>query len=275
MRRNYGGSCRSLLIERDKVGFKREGEKMGIFELSIWQWVCLIFAACFIGLSKTGVGAFALPAVPIIATVFGGKESTGIMLPMLLIADVFAIYYYKRHADWDNIKKLLPWVFVGLVLGIVAGNYINDKQFKIFIAIAVFLCLFILIYTERKGDELNIPNRVWFYALTGVICGFTSMIGNAAGPIFSVYLLAMGFKKDGFMGTTTWFFFINNLLKLPLQILFWHNITSNTVLLGIILVPAITVGALLGVLLIRKINEEIFRKLILAMTAVAAVRLLM
>jgi uncharacterized protein len=247
---------------------------MGIFDLSIWQWVGVLVAACFIGLSKTGISVFVLPAVPIIATVFGGKESTGIMLPMLLIADMFGIYYYKRHADWNNIKKLMPWVTVGLILGIVAGNYINDKQFKIFIAVSVLLCLFVLIYTEKKGDELKLPEGAWFYAITGIICGFTSMIGNAAGPIFSVYLLAMGFKKDGFMGTTTWFFFINNLLKLPLQILFWHNVTAKTALLGVIVIPAITVGALLGVLLIKKINEEVFRKLILAMTAVAAIRLL-
>jgi uncharacterized protein len=252
---------------------KERRERMGMFELSVWQWVCVIVSACLVGLSKTGIGALALPGTLIIASVFGGKESTGIMLPMLLIADAFAIYYYKQHADWGNIKKLLPSVFIGLILGVVVGNYVNDKQFKMYIAISVLLCLFVLIYTERKGDELNIPKNVWIYTLIGALCGFTSMIGNAAGPIFSVYLLAMGFKKDGFMGTTAWFFFIINLSKVPLQVLFWHNVTVNTVLLSTLLIPAISVGALLGILIIKKINENVFRKLVLAMTAVAALRL--
>ena len=247
---------------------------MGVFDLSMWQWIWIIISACLVGLSKTGVGGFALPAVPIIASVFGGKESTGIMLPMLLIADVYAIYFYKRHAEWGSIKRLLPWVLIGLIIGVIVGNYVNDKQFKMFIAISVWLCLIALIYSERKGDMSNTPKSFWMYTLTGVLCGFTSMIGNAAGPIFSVYLLAMGFKKDEFMGTTAWFFFILNLSKVPLQAFFWHNITPKTILLSIILIPAISAGALLGVLLIKKINEKTFRRLILVMTAVAATRLL-
>lgn len=247
---------------------------MELFNLSVWQWLWITISAILIGLSKTGVSAFALPAIPIIASVFGGKESTGIMLPMLLIADGFAIYYYKQHADWSNIKKLLPSVFVGLIIGVVVGNYINDSQFKIFIAISVLLCLFVLIYSEIKGDEFKTPNSIWFYMFMGVLCGFTSMIGNAAGPIFSVYLLAIGFKKDGFMGTTAWFFFIINLSKVPLQVIFWNNVNFKTVLLSAILIPAISIGALLGVLIIKKISDKTFHKLIIVMTAVAAINLL-
>jgi uncharacterized protein len=251
-----------------------EENNMGIINLSIWQWLWITISAFLIGFSKTGIGAFSMPVIPIIASVFGGKESTGIMLPMLIIGDVFALYYYKRHADWNNIKKLLLWAFVGLACGVIVGNYINDKQFKIVISISVLLCLIILFYTEKKKDNLQVPNSIWFYALTGILSGFTSMIGNAAGPIFSVYLLAMGFKKNGFMGTNAWFFFIINLSKVPLQVLFWHNITLKTVLLNLLLIPAIALGAVLGALTIKKINEKIFRYLILIMTAVAAIRLL-
>ncbi|MZK52026.1 TSUP family transporter [Clostridium beijerinckii] len=99
------------------------------------------------------------------------------------------------------------------------------------------------------------------------------MIGNAAGPIFSVYLLATGFKKNDFMGTTAWFFFIINLFKLPLQILFWHNIPIKTIFLTFSMVPAIAIGAVLGVLIIKKLNEKLFRSIILAVTAIAAIRL--
>lgn len=155
----------------------------------------------------------------------------------------------------------------------IIGNYINDKQFKIFIGISVLLCLIALIYTERKGEDFQVPNSVWFHGLTGILSGLTSMIGNAAGPIFSVYLLAMGFKKNDFMGTTAWFFFIINLSKVPLQILFWQNISFKTLGLTVIGVPIIALGAVFGVFILKKINEKIFRTLILVMTAIAAVRL--
>lgn len=244
------------------------------FNLSTWQWVWVISAAIMVGFSKTGISGVMMLVIPILASVFGGKDSTGILLPMLLIGDVFAIWYYNRHVEWDNIKKLLPWTLAGLLIGTVVGNYINDRQFKILIAISVLVCLAILVYTEIKGDNFNIPEKAWIYILSGVACGFTSMIGNAAGPIFSIYLLARGFKKNDFMGTSAWFFLIINLTKLPLQIFLWHNVSQKTILLAGSMIPAITIGALLGALIIKKLNEKYFRILIVGMTAIAAIRLL-
>jgi hypothetical protein len=251
---------------------------MGIinsFDLSTWQWVWVIISAFLVGFSKTGISAFMMPVIPILAGVFGGKESTGVILPLLLIGDTFALYYYNRHADWKNIRKLLPWTFIGLILGVVVGNFINDKQFKMVISISVLLCLFTLIYSERKGESLKIPKNKWFYALAGIVTGFTSMIGNAAGPIFSIYLLAMNFKKNNFMGTTAWFFFLVNLSKVPLQVLVWHNISFKTIFLVFGMVPAIAIGALLGMLMIKRIDEKNFRYVIIVVTGIAAVRLLM
>jgi uncharacterized membrane protein YfcA len=245
------------------------------FDLSIWQWLWVILAAFIVGFSKTGISGLTMLVIPIIATIFGGKESTGILLPMLLIGDAFAVFYYNRHAEWKNIRKLLPWALIGIILGGIVGNYINDKQFKAFIATSILICVFILIYTEKKGDNLKIPKGSWFNILMGIASGFTSMIGNAAGPIFSIYLLTMGFKKNNYMGTASWFFLIINLSKLPLQILFWHNISLKTTLLAGGMIPAITLGALLGAIVIKKLNEKPFRYIIICMTTIVAIRLFM
>lgn len=250
---------------------------MGIiqtFNLSSAQWLCLIVAAILIGFSKAGISGATIPVVPIIASIFGGKESTGIMLPMLIIADAFAICYYNKHGKWEDIKKLLPWALIGLIIGAIVGNYVNDNQFKTFIAISVFICLIILIYTERKGGNLNIPKGIWFYALVGMASGFTSMIGNAAGPLFSVYLLAMSFKKNDFVGTTAWFFFTINLSKLPVQIFFWNNIHIKTVLVAITMIPVIALGALFGVMVVKKLNEKSFRYVVICMTLISAIKLM-
>jgi uncharacterized membrane protein YfcA len=255
----------------------REGALMdlfNVFNLSTWQWVWMILAAVLVGFSKTGISGVIMPVIPILASVFGGKESTGILLPMLLVGDIFALIYYNRHGEWSNIKKLLPSAVVGLALGILVGNYINDAQFKMIIAISLFAGLIILVYTEKKGESLKVPKGLWFYALTGAAAGFTSMIGNAAGPLFSVYLLAKGFKKNSFMGTTAWFFFIINFMKLPLQIFFWHNITLRTTVLSLSMIPAIALGAVVGAMVIKKLNEKAFRYLIIVMTFLSAIRLL-
>lgn len=247
---------------------------MEIFpELELVQWLWVIFAALLIGVSKTGISGLLTLVIPILAAVFGGKASTGIILPMLIVGDVFALFYYKHNAKREDILKLLPWTFMGLIFGLIIGGYINDEQFKSLIALSVLLCLFLLIYFEKKSDQLKIPDKTWLHASVGILSGFTSMIGNAAGPIFSVYLLAKGVDKVNFLGMTAWFFFIVNVTKLPMQVFIWHNITVQTFVLTGIMIPFIGIGAVFGAFIIKRINEKAFRYLIIVMTAIVSVKL--
>lgn len=286
------------------------------FALEPVQWLWVIVAAFLVGFSKTGISGFTMLVIPILATVFGGKDSTGIMLPMLIIGDIFAVFYYQRHAKWKDIVRLLPWAFVGILAGLFVGNLIDDHTFKLLIAVIVLICLVLLIRVEIKGDpgvkgnlasqgdsgsqgdsesqgdtgskgasewkstseskgdiESKLTRHVLFAPLTGVASGFATMIGNAAGPIFSLYLLAKGAKKNNYMGTFAWFFLIVNVTKLPLQIFAWKNITVQTLAVAGLMIPAITIGALLGVAVIKRLNEKPFRWIIIGVTAIAAFRL--
>lgn len=247
---------------------------MDIFVFSIDEWIVLAVAALIIGLSKAGLSGLTMLVIPILASVFGGKESTGILLPMLIIGDIFAVWYYNQHAEWKSIRKLLPWTFVGLIIGTAVGSFINDSQFKLLIGILVIICLFLLIYTEKKGSSLQFSGGSIVYILSGVAAGFATMIGNAAGPIFSIYLLVSGFKKNNFIGTASWFFLIINVSKVPLQVFFWKNITLGSSLTALILLPAIFVGVYFGTKIVKRINEKLFRYLVIIMTAMAAIRLL-
>ncbi len=103
--------------------------------------------------------------------------------------------------------------------------------------------------------------------------GFSTMIGNAAGPIMSVYLLSMNLQKNTYIGTTAWFFFIVNVFKLPLQIWGWHNITLKTLSFNLVLLPAIALGALAGIKLVKLMPESAYRWFIVAATFVSAIAL--
>jgi uncharacterized membrane protein YfcA len=249
-------------------------ELTNVFGMSTIQWALLIIASIMIGFSKTGISGLLMLATSIMASAFGGKETTGILLPILIVGDIFAVVFYKRHAEWKTLKRLLPWTFVGFAIALVVGNMVDDKQFKILIAVLVLICMAMLLYTEIKGEDMNVPEKLWFYGLTGAAAGFASMIGNAAGPIFTVYLLALGYKKKSFMGTFAIFFLVVNVTKVPLQILFWHNIHLRNLVLTAIMIPVITAGALFGVYINKKLNEKPFRYLILALTVIAAIRLM-
>lgn len=243
-------------------------------ELTSIHWIWLIIAAFFIGFSKTSIAGSLTPILAVLANVFGGKDSTGILLPMLIIGDIFAVFYYHQHTEWSKIKKLLPWVFIGLILGVLLGMYISDSQFRFILGLIVLSCLFILLHMDTKKETIHVSNSFFIYIISGILTGFTTMIGNASGPIFTIYLLTMGFKKEEYLGTTAWTFLIINLIKIPLQIFFWKCITPNTLFVNAVLIPVITIGAILGAIVINKINERIFHNVILVMTAIAGIRLL-
>jgi len=245
-----------------------------MFDLSLMEWIWIIVAAFFVGFSKMGISGVLMPIIPILASMFGGKESTGLMLPILLTGDIIAVIYYRQHAEWKAIQRLMIWTSIGLALGAFVGNYINDIQFKTIVAVSILICVGILIYTEVKGNRLKVPEKLWFYALMGMASGFTTMIGNAAGPIMSVYLLAMGYNKNSFIGTSAWFFLIVNALKVPLQVFVWHNISLNNALLAAIVFPAVALGAYGGANLVKRIKETPYRYLIIVMTTIGAIRLL-
>jgi len=238
------------------------------------QWIVIVIAAFIVGFSKTGIGGVTMLIIPVLASVFGGKDSTGILLPMLLVGDVFAVSYYHKSAKWKDVIKPIPWALIGVILGSLIGNYISDAAFVKLIGIMVMLCLGILLYTEMKKQSMTVPDAPWFYITAGILSGFASMIGNAAGPIFSIYLLALGFSKNNFMGTSAWFFFIINMSKVPFQIFMWHNINLKNLMVTVLMIPLITAGALTGGYVLKKINEKYFRYLIIVMTAIAAFRLI-
>jgi uncharacterized membrane protein YfcA len=245
-----------------------------MFGLTDLQIFLLIGAAIIIGFSKTGIPGATLPAVAMVAYSFGGKLSSGIMLTALIAADIPAICTYGKYGKFKDVMRVLPPAVAGIILGAVVGNYLNDYQFKLLMGLIVVACLVLLIYREAAKKTLQVPQSKWFHIAVGVLAGFATMVGNAAGPIMSVYLLSLSFEKNRFIGTAAWFFFTVNLLKVPFHIFMWETITLETIKYTGLMIPFILVGALLGVLFVKRINEQIYKRLVIAVTVIAAFRLM-
>lgn len=243
-------------------------------DFSILQWTLLAVCGMLIGMSKVGVPGVSMLVVPTLALIFGGKASTGVLLPMLMMADLFGVGYYHRHAEWKYLWKLLPWAFVGIGIALWVGEVVNDTWFKNIIAILVFLCIGLMLWRDRKKNQNLFPDTWWFSAMMGVLGGFATMIGNVAGPIFAIYLLAMHLPKNSFIGTGAWFFLIVNFSKFPLHIFVWKTINRDTLTLDLMLLPAIALGAFVGIKLIQKISDKLYRTAVIIVTALSAFLLL-
>lgn len=243
------------------------------FELSYTAVVLVLLVAIFTGMSKTGVHGAGMLAVPLLANVFGGQSSSGVLLPMLVMADVLGVWYYHRHASWSHLKILFPWAALGVILGTIVGKYIDDKIFKIIMAVIILVSVVVMLWLER-GHKEDVPHQKGFAITTGILGGFTSMVGNLAGTVMAVYLLSIRLPKNVFIGTTAWFFMATNWFKVPFHVFVWHTITLNTFLFDLLTLPFIIAGAYFGIVIVQKLSEQMYRWFIIIMTIVAAVFML-
>jgi len=240
------------------------------YSLSFTEISIVLLVALFIGMAKTGVHGTGILAVPLLATVFGGQQSTGILLPMLMLADVMGVVYYHRHASWHHLKILFPWAALGVIVGTLVGSYINDEVFKLIMGAIILISVLIMIWLEKSSHQDEVPTNKLFAHGMGIAGGFTSMVGNLAGSVMGIYLLSTRLPKNAYIGTAAWFFMVVNWFKFPFHVFVWHTISINTMLFDLVTLPVILLGAFLGIVIIKKVSEKIFRWFIIVMTLVAA-----
>ena len=208
------------------------------------------------------------------AIVFGSKSSTGVVLPLLSAADIAAVIYYNRHAQWNHFWKIIPWMAVGVLLGVWIGKDMNEHVFRSVMAGIILVTIVIVLVMEYRKST-NVPTHPAFAASTGLAAGFTTMIGNLAGAFSNLYFLAMRVDKNSFIGTAAWIFLIINLFKLPFQVFYWKNITTSTLEVDFYLIPALALGFWAGVVWVGKIRDEQYRKLVIVLTLIGSVMMLL
>jgi uncharacterized protein len=238
-------------------------------------WIVLVLGAFVIGVSKTAVGGLVLLAVAMFAAVLPARFSTGVALLLLIVGDLFAIGAYTRHADWAVLRRLAPWVVLGIAGGTLFLHLAGDTAVKRTIgAILLVLVAYSIVRKLPAGsgreDDVRPPSPV-LAAAAGVASGFMSMVANA-GALIYLYLLRLRLPVLTFLGTGAWFFFVVNLVKVPLSISL-GLISTTTLLLTVVLAPAVAVGALVGRTIISRLSLEVFEWVVLVVTLVAAVNL--
>ena len=249
------------------------------FELSSYQIMLLALYAFLAGWERAGLRASVMPAVPLLVASMSAVNALGYMVPILIIGDIFSVSYYKKDADKKSIKQLIPFAAAGIIAGMFTGQYISGDAFKKIIAFFIIISLIVNLINTRlnrrcSGEKINCSS---FVMKTGPLfssaTGFVSMLGGSGGPVISAYYLITGVKKNSFIGTTAWFFFFVNLMKAPLYIFVWKNITWTSVITDILMLPVLAAGIISGVFIVKRINEKLFKTIIYIVTLLSAVKL--
>lgn len=234
----------------------------------------MALAAVFlIGMGKAGIKGMDMFNVTLMAIVFGSKTSTGVVLPLLSLADIAAVAYYNRHAEWKYFWKLAPWMMIGILLGVVAGKDMHEMVFRKVMAGIILITIIIVLIMEWRKDA-PVPNHPAFSIGSGLAAGFTTMIGNLAGAFANLYFLAMRVGKNIFIGTGAWVFLFMNLFKLPFQVFYWGNISAQTLEMDLYLIPALVIGFVLGIRVVRQLDDAVYRKLVIVLTLLGALTML-
>ena len=265
--------------------------------LSPMHWTLLGLGSFIMGMSKGGIPGAGNLTVAIFALVLedalgpvGVALSVGLLLPVLISADLTATIVYRRHADWKYIVRLLPFFLIGTTLGWWVFDYFQggDERvhlLKVLIG-GILLSMTVLHFfvkfrkknkaSNRTVDEKNEKTpkgSIGLGILFGSLGGVATMLANAAGPVAQLYLLFMGLPKYAFIGTSAWLFLIVNVCKVPFMIELEIITLDSMTVSGWMFIPAI-LGAATAPLLVKYLNQALFERLIWIFIVIAGLRMI-
>jgi uncharacterized membrane protein YfcA len=244
-----------------------------MLDLVPWAWALLALAAAIVGVSKTALPGASTISVAIFAAFLPARTSTGAMLILLIVGDVFALLTYRRHAHWPTLLRLAPAVVAGLILGALFLAFASNAVVKPVIGVILLAMVAITLWRRHVSRTTEVRAGLATTIGYGTLGGFTTMVANAGGPVMSMYLLAMRTPVKVFLGTAAWFFAIVNIVKLPVLVGL-GLITVPVLLLDAVLIPLVVVGALIGRWMIPHMQQALFDRIVMILTILGAAYLL-
>jgi len=241
---------------------------------SAWGWLAVLGGALVIGMNKGGLTGIGVFPVLIFAVVFQAKESTGFILPLLIVGDVCAIGVYRRVVIWKVFRALLPPALVGVVTGYFLMGRISESAFAPLIGWIIIALIALQFLRSSLGEKVDhIFESHGFGLFMGVLAGITTMLANAAGPVANLYFLSVRLPKWNLIGTSAWFFFVINLCKIPFSAdLGLTNI--NSLKLAVELAPLVVIGFFIGRHIAGIMPQKLFERFLLFCTALGALKLI-
>jgi len=246
--------------------------------MSVTDWLIVMSGALLVGLGKGGIVGVGNLTVVLFAMVFEAKASVGLLLPVLISADIVAITVYRRHADWGQLRRLLPWMLVGILVGYFLFGILTDLTVRRLIGCIVLFMTVLQIwrnYALKRGRvdlAEKMPHTVGWRASLGLLGGFATMVANAAGPVGQLYFISVGLPKMAFIGTGAWCFFLVNVFKVPLQA-HLGIINLDSLQISLALAPFAMFGAWLAPRVVHHIPQKYFTFAVWFFIVLAGVKL--
>ena len=236
-------------------------------------YLAAIPAVILVGLSKGGFAGLSMLSLPLMALVISPIRAAAIMLPILIVQDVVSVWAYRRSWDRRNLSILLPGAVLGILFGYLLAAKVSDVAIQLAVGvISVAFALRRLILERGAAAPASSASRPagWFW---GAVSGFTSMIANAGGPPFQIYVLPQRLPRDVFVGTGVLFFALVNWIKVPPYIAL-GQFTRDNLATSVALFPLAIASTWAGVLLVRRVSGERFYTIIYVLLTMVGLKLI-
>ena len=236
-------------------------------------WLLCLSAALCVGLSKSGLPGVSMVTVALMAHAFPPMESTGVLLPLLIIGDLCAVQAFRAHTLWNQIARMLPPTIAGILVGFWIMKHLSEAHFRP--VLGWMLLTTVLVQAARSAlpeFATSVPHSRIFAWAMGLWAGIATMVANAAGPVMAVYFLALSLPKENLVGTSAWFFLLINVFKLPFS---WALglLHLPSLQLDLLLCPAVFAGTFLGKQLLNLLPQRLFEILLLFFAGAAALKM--
>ena len=234
----------------------------------------LVGAGVFLyGVSKTAMPVLGVLASPLLVLALTPTIAAGFAVPVLIAGDFIALALYRQHANWRLIRKLIPGVLLGFVITALMFFYLDTAVLSRLVGSIILISVVIEFSRQLKAgsdpsDSPAMTNPV-AVILFGAVTGVTTMAANAGGAAMSIYLVRMRVPMLVFMGTSTWFFFVLNMSKVPF-VLALGLITSDSLIANLCFAPLLGLGAVAGYFVFRRMSQLVFVRIALFLSAVAS-----
>jgi uncharacterized membrane protein YfcA len=240
-----------------------------------WILLLALFGALCIGLSKSGLAGTATLNVVLMAQIFGAKPSVGLVLPLLIVADLLGFLINRKGGSWRQIVPMMPPAIAGVIVGWLLLDRIDNDVARVVIGwIILGLLAFNFVLRKRREQFLALTEHRGFAQGMGFLAGTVTMIANAAGPVMTIFLLSQRLEKREHLGVFCRFFLFINLFKLP----FSNSvglISGPSLLTNLVLLPGVFLGIYLGWQILKRIPQDAFENTLAILTAFAAIWLVL
>ena len=242
-------------------------------ELTVTTILVTFSGVFLIGFMKGAFGGgFSIVGIPLLSAVMDPVTAGGLLAPLFVAMDLFALRYWKP-STWSkpDLMLLLPGLIVGIGLGYLLFRVLDHRATAVVMAAVTFV--FVGLW-YAGGGKVTIRSRSTPKAIAaGLTSGVTTMVAHSGGPPLAMYLLPLGLGKDVYAGTTSLFFTIGNATK-ALPWLLLVKPTANVWILMASCLPAIPAGVWLGWRLHGSLDQQQLYRACYGLLTVTASKLL-